>query len=113
MKDLTDWKRVRAMTEEDIERAAAGDPDAPMTTNADWTNARLVFPPGKDPIEVGIDRDVVEWFGKRARGFRSRINAVLRDYIKAQEQSAKTPTRSAIAGRKPRRKASNRAAVKS
>jgi uncharacterized protein (DUF4415 family) len=113
MKDLTDWKRVRAMTEEDIERAAAGDPDAPMTTKADWADARLVFPPGKDPIEVGIDRDVVEWFGKRARGFRSRINTVLRDYIKAQEQSAKTPTRSAIAGQKPRRKASSRAAVKS
>jgi hypothetical protein len=35
MKDLTDWKRVDAMTEEDIERAAASDPAAPMTTAAD------------------------------------------------------------------------------
>src|ERR1700693_6089892 len=91
MKDLTDWKRVDAMTEEDIQRAAASDPDAPMTTNADWANARLVFPPGKNPIEVGIDRDIVEWFGENARGFRSKINAVLRDYIKAQEQARKAP----------------------
>ena len=40
MKDLTDWDALDAMTEEDIERAAASDPDAPMTTEGDWANAR-------------------------------------------------------------------------
>ena len=29
-KGKTDWEKVRAMTEEDIERAANSDPDAPL-----------------------------------------------------------------------------------
>jgi len=114
MKDLTDWKRVDAMTEEDIQRAAASDPDAPMSTEADWANARVVWPPGKEPIKVGIDKDIVEWFGKGARGYRSKINAVLREYIEAQERPRKSPARSAfIETKKHPRKAPKRTAVKS
>jgi hypothetical protein len=37
--DETDWARVAAMTEADIERAAAGDPHAALTTAGDWTDA--------------------------------------------------------------------------
>ena len=112
-KDLTDWQALRAMTDDDIERAAASDPDAPPMTEEDWATARLVFPPGKTPIEVGIDRDIASWFGRSAHDFRTRINAVLRDYIEAQEQSQKPPTASKIARPKPRRKTPARAAVKS
>lgn len=85
MKDLTDWKRVRAMTEEDIQRAAASDPDAPMTTEADWANARVVWPAGKEPVTIRIDKDILEWFRKRGRGYQSRINAVLRAFVEAQK----------------------------
>ena len=106
MKSLTDWNRVDAMTEEDIQRAAASDPDAPMTTEADWANARMVWPPGKEPIKVGIDKDIVEWFSNRGLGFQSEINTVLRDYIEAQERPRKGPARSAfVATKKPPRKA--------
>jgi uncharacterized protein (DUF4415 family) len=85
MKDLTDWKRVNAMTEEDIERAAASDPDAPMTTEADWANAKVVWPPGKEPVTIRIDKDILEWFRERGRGYQSRINAVLRAFVEAQK----------------------------
>lgn len=114
LKDLTDWKRLDAMTEEDIQRAAASDPDAPMTTEADWANARVVWPPGKEPIKVGIEKDIVEWFAKRARGYRSKINAVLREYIEAKERPRKGATRSAlIETKKHPRKAPKRTAIKS
>ena len=39
MIDETDWARVAAKTEADIERAAAGDPHAALTTAGDWTDA--------------------------------------------------------------------------
>jgi uncharacterized protein (DUF4415 family) len=94
MKGLTDWKRVEAMTEEDIERAAASDPDAPMTTAADWANARVVWPAGKQPI--CIDNDIVEWFRKQGHGYQSRINSTLREFVKTQKPRRKTTRRAIV-----------------
>lgn len=86
MKDLTNWKRVEAMTEEDIERAAASDPDAHMTTPEFWANAKMVwFGPKKEPVTIRIDKDILQWFRKRGRGYQSRINAVLRAFVEAQK----------------------------
>ena len=36
MKSKTDWKRIDALTEAEIAQAAADDPDASLTTPADW-----------------------------------------------------------------------------
>src|SRR5690242_11961894 len=47
MKGETDWARVDALTDEDIERAVADDPDQSFWTDEDWANARVVFPQGK------------------------------------------------------------------
>jgi uncharacterized protein (DUF4415 family) len=91
MKDLTDWKRLDAMTEEDIERAAASDPDAPMTTAADWVNAQIVWPEGKEPLTIRLDKDVLNWFRKQGRGYQSRINAVLRSFVEAQKHTRTRP----------------------
>ena len=114
MKSLTDWEALRAMTDEDIERAAASDPDAPMTTEADWANARIVWPEGKEPISIRIDRDIVQWFGNLGIDYRAKINAVLREFVEAQERQRKPRARSASAAtRKHPRKAPKRAAVKS
>jgi uncharacterized protein (DUF4415 family) len=114
LKSLTDWKRVDVMTEEDIQRAAASDPDAPMTTASDWVNARIVWPAGKEPIAIRVDRDIVQWFGHRGTAYGAKINAVLREYIEAQEHPRKSTARSAVAAtRKRPRKAPKRAAVKS
>ena len=45
MKGLTDWDRVRALTDEDIDRAIAEDPDAaPEWTEEEWRRARVMVP---------------------------------------------------------------------
>jgi len=85
MEDKTDWARVRAMTDEDIERAAAEDPDARMTTEEEWANARVVFPQGKAPVTLRLDKDIIAWFKSRGRGYQTRINAVLRAFVEAQK----------------------------
>jgi len=94
MKGLTDWKRLRAMTDEDIERAAANDPDCPMTTAADWKNARVVWPEGKEP--VAIEKDIVEWFRKRGHEYQSEINSALREYMKSHQSKRKTKRHAAV-----------------
>ncbi len=83
-KGRTDWKRVRRLTDTEIERSAGDDPDAAMTTAADWANAKVVWPRGKSPVTLRLDNDVLEWFRQRGRGYQTRINAVLRAFIEAK-----------------------------
>jgi uncharacterized protein (DUF4415 family) len=74
------------MTEADIERAAAEDPDASLTTAGDWKDARVVWPQTTEPVTLRLDRDVLAWFRRQGRGYQARINAVLRAFVKAQER---------------------------
>ena len=84
MKGRTDWARVEALTDEDIARAVADDPDAaPLLDEAWFQKARLVPPDPKVPISIRIDRDVLEWFRRRGPRYQTKINAVLRAYVEA------------------------------
>lgn len=73
----TDWARVDALTEEELEAAIAEDPDADI----DWSHAELVVPPKKKPISIRLDEDVIEYFRRSGPGYQTRINAVLRHYM--------------------------------
>ena len=85
MKSETDWARVDALTDEDIERAVADDPDQSFWTDEDWANARVVWPQGKAPVTLRLDRDIIAWFKLQGRGYQTRINAVLRGFVEAQK----------------------------
>jgi uncharacterized protein (DUF4415 family) len=76
----TDWERVRAMTEEEIEAAAEADPDAPPLDDEFWRTAKIVIPPAKKHTGIRIDADVLDWFKRQGRGWQTRMNAVLRAY---------------------------------
>lgn len=86
--DLTDWDRVRAMTDEEVEAAIASDPDeAGMVV--DWSRASVMMPTNKEAMTIRLDRDVLEFFRRTGRGYQTRINAVLRTYM---EHAGKTET---------------------
>ena len=79
----TDWQALEALTDEDIERAIAEDPDAAPILDADWfRNAELVIPAAKVPTSMRVDGDVMDWFKAQGRGWQTRMNAVLRAYAK-------------------------------
>jgi len=80
--DRTDWTRVDAMTDEDIERAMRDDPDWADLIDFDWSGAHMVFPVQKKSISIRLDEDVVDFFKKSGKGYQTRINAVLRHYMK-------------------------------
>ena len=80
----TDWARVEALTDGDIERAIADDPDAAPALDAEWfRNAELVIPASKVATSIRVDGDVMDWFKTQGRGWQTRMNAVLRAYAKA------------------------------
>ena len=82
LKGKTDYARLDAMTDEDIAKAVADDPDAPPL-DVDWTQARLLLPPGKDIVTLRLDRDVLNWFRAQGKGYQTRINQVLRAFYEA------------------------------
>jgi uncharacterized protein (DUF4415 family) len=87
----TDWERVRAMTDEEVEAAAADDPDAPPLDEAFWRKARIAIPRAVRKKHTGlrIDEDVLAWFRARGPGYQTRMNAVLRAYVEAQKRGGR------------------------
>lgn len=85
--DKTDWARVDAMTDEDIERAMRDDPDWKDHMDIDWSKARMVFPDKKKPISIRLDPDIVDFFQATGKGYQTRINAVLRHFVDEQKRS--------------------------
>jgi uncharacterized protein (DUF4415 family) len=76
----SDWAKAAAMTDEEIEASIAANPDeAGMVM--DWDSATIELPQPKAPLNMRVDRDVLDYFRKTGRGYQTRINAVLRSYV--------------------------------
>jgi uncharacterized protein (DUF4415 family) len=54
--------------------------------NSFWEQAKLTMPESKDRLTIRVDHDVVEWLKKAGSGYQTRINAILRSYMKAQSE---------------------------
>ena len=78
-KGKTDWARVDALTDEEIEASIANDPD--WSDDWHWSEAVLVIPPKKKAISIRVDADVLDYFKKEGAGYQRRMNAVLRSYV--------------------------------
>jgi uncharacterized protein (DUF4415 family) len=87
-KGKTDWARVDALTDEDIAKAVANDPDA-VPIDIDWSDAVLVIPAKKKAISIRVDEDVLNFFKKEGDGYQRRINAVLRSYMQQKAKPKK------------------------
>jgi uncharacterized protein (DUF4415 family) len=88
-KGKTDWKRLDALTDEEIEASIANDPDWQEFKDVNWSDAVLVIPPKKKAISIRVDEDVLDYFkAEGAAGYQRRINAVLRSYMQ-QKKSKK------------------------
>lgn len=101
----TDWARVNAMRDEDIQE----DPDNPFLTAEDFRHAvfvpagagwgaiktaidevnRRVEAERKQQMTIRFDGDVVAWFKSFGRGYQSRMNTVLREYMLATQRMEK------------------------
>ena len=81
-KPTTDWRRVRAMADDEIRAGIVDDPDARPTDEAFWKDARVVMPRRKETVTIRLDADLLDWFRSEG-GYQTRINAILRAYMNA------------------------------
>ena len=86
-KSETDWKRIDAMKDEDIDFS-----DIPEATPEMFARAvlRRNFEPipRKKQLTLRVDSDVVEWYRKQGRGYQTKINALLRAYMKEHQRNS-------------------------
>lgn len=79
-KSQTDWQRLDAMSDEDIDLS-----DCPEITPEMFAKAvvKRGLPPTKKKSQVTlrIDSDVLEWFKSQGRGYQTQINTLLRAYM--------------------------------
>ncbi|MBI5304375.1 MAG: BrnA antitoxin family protein [Chloroflexi bacterium] len=92
-KSLTDWVRLDAQSDEDIDLS-----DIPEITPEMFARAvvrRGLKPiPSKAQVTLRLDRDVLSWFKTQGRGYQTRINSLLRAYMEAHgSQHSKTNLR--------------------
>ncbi len=87
----TDWGKVDAKTEAELEAAIASDADW-QDIPSDWHRAAkpgLPFPlpkENKQQVTLRLDPDVLQFFKSQGRGWQSRINAVLKTFVIAAER---------------------------
>jgi uncharacterized protein (DUF4415 family) len=85
-KSETDWARLDALTDEEIEASIANDPDWQEFKDIDWSKAVLVIPPKKKAISIRVDEDVLDYFRRDGAGYQRRMNAVLRSYMQQKRK---------------------------
>jgi uncharacterized protein (DUF4415 family) len=84
----TDWHRLRRMSAAEIHAGIEADPDAHSTDEDFWKDAKIVLPTRKEVVTMRLDADLLAWF-RQQRGYQTRINAILRAYMKAHEADAR------------------------
>lgn len=88
----TDHAYLAAMTEEELERAIADDPDsdpAPLDPPQGWSQFALPILPKapKKLISLRLDIEVIEYFRNLGPGYQTMMNAVLLNYVRAMRKA--------------------------
>ncbi len=78
----TDLVRVDALTAGEIERAGLQQLEEDGV-DGDWTKSvEVVAAANKKTVTMRLDPDLIDWFRQTGPGYQTRINAVLRAYMR-------------------------------
>ena len=76
----TDWARVDAMTNDEIDTS-----DIPPLTEEYLKRAQVRMPEKPITMHVQVDSDVLAWFKAQRDNYEQRVNAALRTYVEAHK----------------------------
>ena len=74
----SDLKRIDSLRDEDIDYS-----DSPPLDDEFFKQATIELPKPKDSITLRLDHEILEYFKKLGRGYQTKINAVLKAYVKS------------------------------
>lgn len=98
---MSDWERIKNMSDEEALQNALDDPDNPPLTDAEMANAvRATDIPGmtlaekyqnlkkkkyKKLVSIRYDADVLDYFRAKGKGYQSAMNNALRAFMEAEK----------------------------
>lgn len=85
-KSRTDWKRVDALEDRQINFSDTRELTPEMFARA-VVRRGLKPVPGKRQLTIRIDSDVLEWYRRQGPGYQTRINALLRAYMQERKNT--------------------------
>ncbi|MBN1760979.1 MAG: BrnA antitoxin family protein [Chitinispirillaceae bacterium] len=82
----TDWERLSTMDDNEINLE-----DSPELDDSFFANATIRMPEPKKSVSLRLDPDILEWYKHQGPGYQTRMNAVLRMYMRAKNSNVKSP----------------------
>jgi uncharacterized protein (DUF4415 family) len=81
-----DLSRLRKATDAEIRRTSPAElSDLPANF---WDEAEVITPTSKRAVSIRLDEDVLDWFRRSGPRYQTRMNAVLRMYVKRMRKHA-------------------------
>jgi uncharacterized protein (DUF4415 family) len=77
----TDWRKLARLPDDKIDTS-----DIPALGEDFFREAKRREPKGKPSVSLRVDRDVLDWFKRQGKGYQTRINAVLRAYVRSRKR---------------------------
>jgi uncharacterized protein (DUF4415 family) len=74
-------ERISNIKDEDIDYS-----DIPPLDEEFWSTAKLVIPEKKRAISLRIDKEILDFFKAGGRGYQTRINSVLKTYVRSAKK---------------------------
>jgi uncharacterized protein (DUF4415 family) len=81
----SDWAATEQMTSAEVERLADED-DGPLPEGWEST-VEIGLPEPAQPVNIRLDAAVLRWFKARGPGYQTRINTVLRAFVRARQRA--------------------------
>lgn len=78
----TDWTKLAELEDEQIDTS-----DIPALGEEFFSRAKLRAPKQRVSVTLNVDADVFEWFKAQGEEYESRLNAALRIYAEAHQDS--------------------------
>ncbi len=79
-KGKTDFNRLDAMTDADIDYS-----EIPELAEEFFKVASMPLGAKKSQLTIRIDSDLLDWLKQQGRGYQTRINTILRAYMRVQK----------------------------
>jgi uncharacterized protein (DUF4415 family) len=89
LRGRADLRRLRVVQEREIMQTSPE--DLAHLPDDFWDEAELVVPVAKRAISLRVDEDVLAWFRSLGPRYQTRMNAVLRAYMKGIVTRARRP----------------------
>ncbi len=84
----SDWQAAERLSQAEVELLAEED-DGPLPKG--WeTTVETGVPEPATPVHIRLDSGVLRWFKANGPGYQTRINAVLRAFVRAKQQAETT-----------------------